>query len=71
MSSARPSGIGTALMKILLCLLGDLDRHIMEDSSDTVSLNYLILELVIEFKKIPYILLISGLLRGLVSAHEF
>lgn len=38
MSSARPSGMGTAFMKILLCLLGDLDRHMILDSSDTVSL---------------------------------
>merc|ERR1719191_600606 len=38
MSSARPSGMGTALMNNLLCLLGDLDRHIWLDSSDTVSL---------------------------------
>lgn len=27
-------------MKILLCLLGDLDRHMMLDSSATVSLKY-------------------------------
>merc|ERR1719470_26489 len=32
-SSARPSGMGTAFMNNLLCLLGDLDRHIMYDSS--------------------------------------
>merc|ERR1719499_2215841 len=35
---SRPSGMGTALMNNLLCLLGDLDRHIWLDSSDTVSL---------------------------------
>merc|ERR1712168_1413785 len=38
MSSARPSGMGTAFMKILLCLLGDLDRHMISDSSVTDSL---------------------------------
>merc|ERR1712066_217312 len=38
MSSARPSGMGTALMKSLLCLFGDFDRHIWLDSSETVSL---------------------------------
>jgi hypothetical protein len=30
--------MGTAFMKSLLCLLGDLERHISVDSSDTVSL---------------------------------
>merc|ERR1712080_115045 len=34
MSSASPSGMGTAFMKSLLCLLGDLDRHITVDSVD-------------------------------------
>ena len=38
MSSDRPSGMGAALMNSLLCLLGDLERHMIWDSSDTVSL---------------------------------
>ena len=37
-ASGRPSGRGAAFMKSLLCLLGDLERHIILDSSDTVSL---------------------------------
>ena len=37
MSSAKPSGKGRAFMYSLLCLLGDLERHITLDSSLTVS----------------------------------
>eukprot|EP01147_Barroeca_monosierra_P008049 gene8048-gene603 len=37
MASARPSVIGCAFMKRRLCLLGDFDRHIILDSSETVS----------------------------------
>merc|ERR1711935_68317 len=36
-SSARPSGKGWAFMYRRLCLLGDLDRHMTDDSSVTVS----------------------------------
>ncbi len=32
-----PSGIGRAFKKIRLCLLGDFDKHMISDSSDTVS----------------------------------
>ena len=37
-ASAQPSGKGAALRKSRLCLLGDLERHVMVDSSVTVSL---------------------------------
>ena len=32
-----PSGMGRAFKKIRLCLLGDFDKHMMSDSSETVS----------------------------------
>ena len=37
MSSERSFGMGTASMNSLLCLLGDFERHMMPDPSDTVS----------------------------------
>ena len=61
--------MGTAFMKSLLCLLGDLDRHISEVSSDTVSLqiiysfNSLINLTATEISKNR----VSGLLRGIGS----
>ena len=37
MSSAKPSGKGVAFMNSRLCLLGDLERHMTDEVSLTVS----------------------------------
>lgn len=37
MALGSSSGMGLALMNSRLCLLGDLDRHVLSDSSVTVS----------------------------------